>query len=138
MTKKELEEQNRKQWLELSVRYKRIKYLEKSLSLAELGWEQVEEESNKLRQSLKECQIENEDLAKAWNTLKDFNDNTDNKEDEEIGELKEKLAKSEERVKEGCRKISDLIDENTELLEDTDAEDKYDLLKQVLIKEWKG
>ena len=117
MTKKELEEQNRKQGLELGIRYERMKELEKAL---------------------KECQIENEDLAKAWKTLKDFNDNTDNKEDEEIGELKEKLAKSEERVKEGCRKISDLIDENTELLEDTDAEDKYDLLKQVLIKEWKG
>ena len=51
--------------------------------------------------------------------------------------LAKALEKSEERVKEGCRKISDLIDENTELLEDTDAEDKYDLLKQLLIKEWK-
>ncbi len=75
----------------------KIKELEKSLSLAELGWKQEEDESNKLRQALKECQIENEDLAKAWKTLKDFNDNTDNEEDEEIGELKEKLAESEER-----------------------------------------
>jgi len=86
--------------------------------------EAMAEEIKSLKEEAMRLRVENKDLAEAWKTLKDFNDNTDNQEDErikeleqqvndlveqrdsdlvlksEIEELEQALAKSEARVKE--------------------------------------
>ena len=113
------------------------------------------EKIKELETELKQVKEENKDLAKAWKTLKDFNDNTDNQEDEEIeelkqalaesksdsefdhkeykrlrDELKEKLAKSEEDLKELKKSYNWYVDERDELLPENKT------LKKLLIKEW--
>lgn len=98
-----------KDW-QILIRYeKEIKELAQSLSLAELGWKQEEEESNKLRQALAESKEDSEFDHKEYKRLRN--------------ELKEKLAKSEEELKEYKRFFKQQVSENTEL-------------KKLLVKEW--
>jgi len=90
---------------------------------------------------INELMVENKDLAKAWKTLREFNDKTDNQEDEEIEELKKKLEKSEERVNEMQEFIDEVkhrFGEQDNLLKAEKALKEIETLKKLLIKEWGG
>lgn len=106
-----------------------------------------------LEQALAQVKEENKDLAKAWKTLKDFNDATDNQEDEEIARLKSELdkehmirsglvsdcQKSEERVEEMEEEYCQHFDSNPGLRQEVlHYKNLNTLLKNVLRMEWGG
>lgn len=58
---------------------------------AEKQFEKIAE----LETEVSRLKVDNVEIYKAWETLRDFNDSTDNQEDERIAELEKKLAESE-------------------------------------------